>query len=125
MDQNQIQVEFEMINMGLLNHFMSCNFFSIKRHHNSQQGYATNMFKKFKLGIYNVVMVFMVLVFKLTMEMAMLGANLKTLLGCKLFKVYQNLVATSPFFVFFTYSYFYHVKTHLWMIMMESIIIIV
>jgi hypothetical protein len=40
--------------------------------------------------------------------------------GCKLFKVYQNLVTTSPFSIFF-----YHVKTHLRMIMMESIIAIV
>jgi hypothetical protein len=123
MVQNQIQVEFEIINMGLLNHFMSWKCFSIKRHHNSQQGYATKMFKEFRLGTYNVVMMFMVLVFKLTMEMAMLGANLKHYL--KFFKVYQNLVTTSPFSLFFTYSYFYHVKTHLWMIMMESRIIIV
>jgi hypothetical protein len=46
--------------------------------------------------------------------------------GCKFFKVYQNLITTSPFFFFFSYLViFYHVKTHLWMIMMESTIVIV
>ncbi len=44
---------------------------------------------------------------------------------CKFFKVYQNLVTMSPFFVFFYLDPFYHVKTHLWMIMMESVIVIV
>ncbi len=38
----------------------------------------------------------------------------------KFFKVYQNLVTTSPFSIFS-----YHVKTHLWMIMMEPKIIMV
>jgi hypothetical protein len=48
---------------------------------------------------------------------------MKYIHGCKFFKVYQNLVTTSPFFVFFTY-FFNHVKIHLWMIMMDSKIVI-
>jgi hypothetical protein len=40
--------------------------------------------------------------------------------GSKFFKVYQNLDTTSAFAVFF-----YHEKTHLWMIMMESRIVMV
>jgi hypothetical protein len=42
----------------------------------------------------------------------------------KFFNVYQNLVTTSPFLSFYL-VFFYHVKTHLWMIMMESKIIMV
>ncbi len=34
------------------------------------------------------------------------------LFGSKFFKVYQNLVTSSPFFVFFYLIFFYHVKTH-------------
>jgi hypothetical protein len=75
--KTKIKGKFEMINMGLSNHFMNWNFFSTKRHHNSQQGYVTKMFKKFKLDTCNVVMVFVMSIFKLTMDMGMLGANLK------------------------------------------------
>jgi hypothetical protein len=35
------------------------------------------------------------------------------LFKCKFFKVYQNLITKSPFF-----GLFYHVKTHVWMIVM-------
>ncbi len=73
--KTKIKGKFEMINMGLLNHFTSWIFFPIKMHHNSQQGYVAKMFKEFRLSTCNVVMVFMMLVFKLTMDMGMLGAN--------------------------------------------------
>jgi len=50
--------------------------------------------------------------------------KINTTHGCKFLKVYQNLVM-SPFFILFYLIFFYHVKTRLWMIMMESIIVIV
>jgi hypothetical protein len=43
--------------------------------------------------------------------------------GFKFFKVYQNLVIS--LFLYFLPNFFYHVKTHLWMIMMESKIVMV
>jgi len=42
----------------------------------------------------------------------------------KFFKVYQNLIIVSLFLSFLPIN-FYHVKTHLWMIMMESKIVMV
>jgi hypothetical protein len=45
--------------------------------------------------------------------------------GSKFFKVYQNLITVSSFFNFFYLVRFYHVKTHLWMIMMEFWIVMV
>jgi len=45
--------------------------------------------------------------------------------GSKFFKMYQNFVTMLSFFVFFYLVLFYHVKTHLWMIMMKSIILMV
>ncbi len=44
--------------------------------------------------------------------------------GSKFFKVYQNLVTTSHI-LFFPLILFGHVKTHLWMIIMESRILMV
>jgi hypothetical protein len=46
--------------------------------------------------------------------------------GSKFFKVYQNLVTMFPFFgSFLSNPFFNHVKTHLWMTMMEFKIVIV
>jgi len=45
--------------------------------------------------------------------------------GSKFFKVYQILAIMSPFFWSFLPSFFYHVKTRLWMIIMESKILMV
>ncbi len=44
---------------------------------------------------------------------------------CKFYKVYQNLVTTSFFLGLFYLIFFYHVKTYLWMSMIELRIIIV
>ncbi len=44
---------------------------------------------------------------------------------CNFFKVYQNLVTTSPFFNLFYLVFFNHVKAHLWLIMMKSKIVMV
>jgi hypothetical protein len=104
--KTKIKGKFEIINMGLLNHFMSWNFFKTEKHHNSQQG-VTKMFKKFKLNTCNVVMVFVMLIFKLIMEMGMLGANLKHYLGADFLRCTKILSQHHPF------VFFYHVKTHL------------
>jgi amino acid permease len=77
------------------------------------------MFKEFKLNICNVVMVFVMLIFKLIMDMGMLGANLKHYLGA------DSLRCTKILSQHHLFIYFYHVKTHLWMIMMESRIVII
>jgi hypothetical protein len=45
-------------------------------------------------------------------------------LWIQIFKVYQNLITMSPFLSFLP-SPFYHVKTHLWMIMVECRIVMV
>ncbi len=45
--------------------------------------------------------------------------------GSTFFKVYQNLITTLLFFCLFYLIIFYHVKTHLWMIMMEFGIVMV
>jgi hypothetical protein len=99
--KTKIKGEFEMINMGLLNHFTCWNFFSTKRHHNFQQGYVAKMFKEFRLGIYNVVMVFVMLVFKLTMGMGMLGANFKHYLGANFLRS-TKILSQHHHVVFFT-----------------------
>jgi hypothetical protein len=63
--------------------------------------------------------ILMVVVFMLAIP------RLVKLHGCKFFEVYQNLVIVSPFLFIFNLVFIYHVKTHLWMIMMEYKILIV
>jgi hypothetical protein len=46
-------------------------------------------------------------------------------IGCNIYKLYQNLVTILLFFVFSYLIFFYHVKKHLCMIMMVFKILIV
>jgi len=96
-----------MIKYGLVKSFYELDFLKTKRHHNSQQGYAAKMFKKFKLNTCNVVMVFVMLIFRLIMDMGMLGANLKHYLGAYSLRCTKILSQHHPF------VFVYHVKTHL------------
>jgi hypothetical protein len=45
--------------------------------------------------------------------------------GFRFFKVYQNCDTMSSLIFFFNLVFYYHVKTNLWMIMMESRIVVV